>query len=94
MEYRGIWIEKNPWKYGTGDYQELLAQDNEPEYIIYTPDIEFYCETIEASKRGIDEWIAKNGEVCFYRAKSDHELSKLFDSGVLDCLFNSDDIPF
>lgn len=71
IEYKGIWIEINPWKYGHGDYQELLSIDNEPELIVYTPDVEFYCETIEDAKNGIDKWIEKNGDVETYRFKAD-----------------------
>jgi hypothetical protein len=57
VEYKGVWIAQNPWKYGDGDYQEILGMDNEPEFIVYAPDVEFYCETIEGAKRGIDRWI-------------------------------------
>ena len=66
--YKDIYIEQNPWKYGSGEYQEILVQENEPEFIVYTPDIEFYCETITQAKEGIDEWILKNGSYEFYTA--------------------------
>jgi hypothetical protein len=69
VEYRGIWIDTNPWKYGNGDYQDLLGTDDEPELIVYAPDVEFYCETIEHAKSGIDRWIEKHGSLEFYRAK-------------------------
>lgn len=69
LNYRGIWIEKNPWKYGEGEYQDILGMDNEPELIVYAPDVEFYCENIEAAKRGIDMWIKENGSLEWYRAK-------------------------
>lgn len=64
--YKQVYYGKNPWKYGNGDYQDLLAMDNEPEFIVYTPDVEFYCETEEQVKQGIDEWIAENGSVEWY----------------------------
>jgi hypothetical protein len=73
LDYKGIWIETNPWKHGNGEYQDLLGVDNEPELIVYTPDVEFYCETIEYAKNGIDRWIRKNGSLEFYTAKQKKE---------------------
>jgi hypothetical protein len=74
VEYKGIYIDRNPWKYGEGEYQDLLGVDNEPEFIVYAPDVEFYCETIENAKRGIDRWIEKNGDVETYRFHADMKL--------------------
>ena len=54
VEYKGIWIAQNPYKYGDGDYQNILAMDNEPEFIVYAPDVEFYCENLIDAKHGID----------------------------------------
>ena len=70
VKYKGIWIETNPWKYG-GEYQDLLGMDDEPELIVYAPDVEFYCNTIEQAKQGIDSWIEKNGDVETYRFHAD-----------------------
>lgn len=67
--HKGVYFSKNPWKYGEGDYQDLLGTTNEPELIVYTPDVEFYCETEEQAKRGIDEWIAENGSVEWYNKR-------------------------
>jgi hypothetical protein len=74
VEYRGIWIETNPWKYGEGEYQDLLGMDDEPELIVYAPDVEFYCETIDVAKDGIDRWIEENGDVETYRFHADMRL--------------------
>lgn len=74
VEYRGIWIETNPWKYGEGELQGILGMENEPELIVYTPDVEFYCEDIEGAKHGIDMWIDKNGDVEEYRFKADMKI--------------------
>ena len=71
VEYKGIWIEQNPWKYGEGELQDLLGMENEPELIVYAPDVEFYCETVDQAKRGIDAWIEENGDVETYRFQSD-----------------------
>lgn len=71
VEYKGIYIDTNPWKYGQGEYQELLSVDNEPELIVYTPDVETYCETIDQAKKGIDVWIEENGTVEEYNFKAD-----------------------
>jgi hypothetical protein len=67
--YKDIMISINPWSKGSGEYQELLGMKNEPKLIVYTPDIEFYCETIEQAKKGIDNWILKHGSYEFYEAK-------------------------
>jgi len=69
--YKGVYIDKNPWKTGDGDYQDLLSVSDELEWIVYTPDVEFYCDTIEDAKSGIDEWIEENGTVDEYSFKAD-----------------------
>ena len=74
VEYRGIWIETNPWKYGEGEFQDILGMDNEPELIVYTPDVEFYCETLDDAKVGIDQWVEKNGDIEVYRFKADMKI--------------------
>lgn len=71
VKYKGIWIAQNPYKYGDGDYQDILAMVNEPEFIVYTPDVEFYCENLIDARHGIDEWIEKNGDVEAYRFHAD-----------------------
>jgi hypothetical protein len=71
FSYKGIWIDKNPWKNGNGEYQDLLGMDNELELMVMCPDVEFYCETIEHAKEGIDAWIKKNGDVETYNFQSD-----------------------
>ena len=74
VEYKGIWIETNPWKYGEGEFQDILGMDNEPELIVYTPDVEFYCETLDDAKVGIDQWVEKNGDIEVYRFKADMKI--------------------
>ena len=71
LNYKGVYVETNPWKYGQGEYQDILGVRNEPELIIYTPDVECYCETIQDAKDSIDEWIQKNGSVEEYNFKAD-----------------------
>ncbi len=71
FSYRGIYIETNPWKYGQGEYQDLLGVKDELELIVYAPDVEFYCETIEQAKKGIDSWIKREGSLEEYRFKAD-----------------------
>ena len=51
--------------------------DNEPEFIVYAPDVEFYCENLIDAKHGIDEWIKKNGDVETYRFHADMKLWNL-----------------
>lgn len=69
--YKGIAYDVNPWSIGRGEYQDLLGMDNEPKYIVYALDVEFYCNTIQACKQGIDDWINKNGDVDTYRSNND-----------------------
>lgn len=70
--YKGIAYDINPYKKGIGLYQDLLQVENEPKYIVYTPDIEFYCDTIKACKSGINSWIRKNGDIKTYRNNLDN----------------------
>lgn len=65
--YKEIYYEKNPWKYGNGEYQDLLGMDNEPELIVYTPDVERYCENEREARLTIEQWIDKNGDVDTFR---------------------------
>lgn len=63
--YKDIYYEPNPYK---------VAGDTELTYIVYTPDIEFYADTIEDLERGINEWIDENGTPSEYSFKADMRL--------------------
>lgn len=69
--YREIYYEKNPWKYGYGECQDLLAMDHEPDLIVYTPDVECYCEFPAQAERIIDDWIAENGSPSGFSERAD-----------------------
>lgn len=70
--YKDIFIQDNPWYDGTGLHgTSFLTTDNEPKYMIYTPDIEAYCNTYEQACKYIDEWILKNGTYEEYTFKAD-----------------------
>ena len=71
LNYRDIYIIDNPYKHGQGELQDILEVENEKLYMVCTPDIEVYCNTLDQAKKYIDKWILKNGSYEFYTAKQD-----------------------
>jgi hypothetical protein len=63
--YRDILIDNNPYYQWNRD---------EPKLMIYTPDIECYCNTLEQACRIIDRWIEENGTYEEYTFKADTAL--------------------
>lgn len=63
--YKGVYYEPNPYK---------EFSDTELTYIVYTPDIEFYTDTIEDLERGVNTWIDENGTPSEYSFKADMRL--------------------
>jgi hypothetical protein len=62
--YKNIYYTLNP-------FNDL---DIEPKYLIYTPDIETYADTIKEIRKTIDKWLVKNGSLEIYRFKRDMKI--------------------
>lgn len=72
--YKNIGYDKNPWKLGNGDFQDILGMEVEPEFIIYTPDIECYCNNEDDIQDIINDWILENGSYECYTKLQDKKI--------------------
>jgi hypothetical protein len=59
--YKKIGYELNPFN----------DDGNEPKYVVYTPDVERYVNTIKDCKRIINIWYEKNTDLETFRFHSD-----------------------
>jgi hypothetical protein len=65
IKHLGIYIDHNIW------YE---ISENEPMYMVYTPDVERYANTIEDARLICEVFTRKNGRVEFYNKRMENEL--------------------